>query len=170
MIRIYNTLTKQVEPFKTLEPGKVRMYTCGPTVYDVGVEFVELSEGDAAFLERLPQDLQHTAAELRHLIQKQGEPSLCDSRQVGVLVHPINPTRDVFRRLPLVRQPLCCRYQKTTSTAGWVTNGLPRLQPYHIHQQIYGHSRGEKLPLVRLNASPGERLIQFAENIGAASL
>ena len=33
MLRIYNTLTKRVEEITTLEPGVVRMYTCGPTVY-----------------------------------------------------------------------------------------------------------------------------------------
>jgi cysteinyl-tRNA synthetase len=33
MIRIYNTLTKSKEPFETVEPGKVRIYLCGPTVY-----------------------------------------------------------------------------------------------------------------------------------------
>ena len=31
---IYNTLTRKKEPFETLEPGVVRMYVCGPTVYD----------------------------------------------------------------------------------------------------------------------------------------
>ncbi|WP_417544350.1 cysteine--tRNA ligase [Marinobacter sp.] len=34
MIRIYNTLTQQKETFTPLEPGKVRMYVCGMTVYD----------------------------------------------------------------------------------------------------------------------------------------
>ena len=33
-IRIYNTLTRKKEDFQTLEPGKVRMYVCGVTVYD----------------------------------------------------------------------------------------------------------------------------------------
>ncbi len=33
-IKIYNTLTKQKENFETIEPQKVRMYVCGPTVYD----------------------------------------------------------------------------------------------------------------------------------------
>jgi cysteinyl-tRNA synthetase len=32
-LRIYNTLTRQKEPFVPVEPGKVKMYTCGPTVY-----------------------------------------------------------------------------------------------------------------------------------------
>lgn len=30
---LYNTLTKQNEEFKPIQPGKVRIYTCGPTVY-----------------------------------------------------------------------------------------------------------------------------------------
>jgi cysteinyl-tRNA synthetase len=33
-MRIYNTLTRRIEPLEPLEPGHVRMYTCGPTVYD----------------------------------------------------------------------------------------------------------------------------------------
>lgn len=33
-LRVYNTLTRQLEPFETIEPGKVRMYVCGVTVYD----------------------------------------------------------------------------------------------------------------------------------------
>jgi cysteinyl-tRNA synthetase len=32
-LRVYNTLTRQKEPFETLQPGKVSMYVCGPTVY-----------------------------------------------------------------------------------------------------------------------------------------
>jgi cysteinyl-tRNA synthetase len=34
MIRIYNTLTRKKENFIPLEEGKVRMYVCGPTVYN----------------------------------------------------------------------------------------------------------------------------------------
>ena len=33
MLRIYNTLTKKAEEIQPIEPGLVRMYTCGPTVY-----------------------------------------------------------------------------------------------------------------------------------------
>ncbi|GAP41806.1 cysteine--tRNA ligase [Flexilinea flocculi] len=33
-IQIYNTLTRTKEPLETIEPGKVRMYVCGPTVYN----------------------------------------------------------------------------------------------------------------------------------------
>jgi len=34
MLRIYNSLTRQKEDFIPLEPGRIRMYVCGMTVYD----------------------------------------------------------------------------------------------------------------------------------------
>ena len=33
MLRVYNTLTRKKEEFQTLEPGLVKMYVCGVTVY-----------------------------------------------------------------------------------------------------------------------------------------
>jgi cysteinyl-tRNA synthetase len=33
MLRVYNTLTRKKEDFETLEPGVVKMYVCGVTVY-----------------------------------------------------------------------------------------------------------------------------------------
>ena len=32
-LRVYNTLTRQKETFQTIQPGKVGLYVCGPTVY-----------------------------------------------------------------------------------------------------------------------------------------
>ncbi|HEY6094193.1 MAG TPA: cysteine--tRNA ligase [Gallionellaceae bacterium] len=34
MLKIYNTLTRDKQDFQPIEPGKVRMYVCGMTVYD----------------------------------------------------------------------------------------------------------------------------------------
>lgn len=34
MIKLFNTLTKELEEFSPIEENKVRMYTCGPTVYN----------------------------------------------------------------------------------------------------------------------------------------
>ncbi|HEX5786252.1 MAG TPA: cysteine--tRNA ligase [Burkholderiaceae bacterium] len=34
-LRIHNSLSRQLEPFVSLEPGHVRMYVCGMTVYDL---------------------------------------------------------------------------------------------------------------------------------------
>src|SRR3989337_1111470 len=33
-LRLYNTLTREKADFVPLDPGNVRMYVCGPTVYD----------------------------------------------------------------------------------------------------------------------------------------
>ena len=35
-LRLYNTLSAKVEEFQPLDHGRVRMYACGPTVYDYG--------------------------------------------------------------------------------------------------------------------------------------
>ena len=35
-LHLYNTLSGKVEEFKTIDPGAVRIYACGPTVYDYG--------------------------------------------------------------------------------------------------------------------------------------
>ena len=34
-MKIYNTLTRKKEEFVPLESGKVKMYVCGPTVYNL---------------------------------------------------------------------------------------------------------------------------------------
>ena len=35
-LRLFNTLSGKLEEFRTIEPNQVRMYSCGPTVYDYG--------------------------------------------------------------------------------------------------------------------------------------
>ncbi len=34
-LRIYNTLSRRLEPFSPIEPRHVRMYVCGMTIYDL---------------------------------------------------------------------------------------------------------------------------------------
>src|SRR5215472_14424318 len=34
-LELYNTLTRRIEPLEPLEPGHVRLYVCGVTVYDL---------------------------------------------------------------------------------------------------------------------------------------
>src|SRR6478672_5037313 len=45
-LHVYNTLTRRKERFETIEPGRVRMYVCGVTVYGpahIGHGFMVLS-------------------------------------------------------------------------------------------------------------------------------
>ena len=34
MMNVYNSLTRRVEELKPLEGNEIRLYTCGPTVYN----------------------------------------------------------------------------------------------------------------------------------------
>ncbi len=34
-LKLYNTLTREKAPFAPIDPGHVRIYVCGPTVYDL---------------------------------------------------------------------------------------------------------------------------------------
>ena len=34
-LRLFNTLTRRLEPFNPIQPGQVRMYVCGMTIYDL---------------------------------------------------------------------------------------------------------------------------------------
>ena len=34
MLKLYNTLTRRIENFEPINPPKVGIYSCGPTVYD----------------------------------------------------------------------------------------------------------------------------------------
>src|ERR1700758_3649208 len=35
-LRLYNTMSSRIEEFRPLRDSEVRMYACGPTVYDYG--------------------------------------------------------------------------------------------------------------------------------------
>ena len=62
-LRVYNTLTRRKEDFETIEPGRVRMYVCGVTVYGpahIGHGFMVLSfDIIRRYLTWLDYDVQH---------------------------------------------------------------------------------------------------------------
>ncbi len=62
---IYNTLTRETEPFQTLEPGKVRMYVCGPTVYSDAHVGHAMSSIVFDFIRRY---LEYRGYEVRHVM------------------------------------------------------------------------------------------------------
>src|ERR1700760_3924182 len=45
-LRLYDTLTREKRPFVPIDPARVRMYACGPTVYD----FAHIGNGRAAIV------------------------------------------------------------------------------------------------------------------------
>src|SRR5271157_1955552 len=64
-IRLFNTLTRQIEDFKPLEGNTVRMYTCGPTVYD----FAHIGNYRTfLFQDVLRRYLRYAGYEVRHVV------------------------------------------------------------------------------------------------------
>ena len=64
-IYFYNTLTKKKELFKTIEPQKVKMYSCGPTVYkDATIGNMRTN----LFQDTLRRVLRYNGYELKHVM------------------------------------------------------------------------------------------------------
>jgi len=62
MLRIYNTLTRREQEFTPLEPGKVGMYVCGPTVYS----YAHLGHArPAVVFDVIRRYLEHTGYEVK---------------------------------------------------------------------------------------------------------
>jgi cysteinyl-tRNA synthetase len=64
-LQVYNTLTRKKELFETIEPGKVRMYVCGPTVYDRAHVGHAMS---ALVFDIIRRYLQYSGFEMRHIM------------------------------------------------------------------------------------------------------
>ncbi len=65
MLRFHNTLTKRKEDFESLYPGKVNMYSCGPTVYD----YAHIGNLRAyVFSDTLRRLLEHDGYEVKHIM------------------------------------------------------------------------------------------------------
>jgi cysteinyl-tRNA synthetase len=62
---IYNTLTRTKESFQTVEPGRVRMYVCGPTVYSDAHVGHAMSSIVFDFIRRY---LEYKGYEVRHIM------------------------------------------------------------------------------------------------------
>jgi cysteinyl-tRNA synthetase len=64
-LRFYNTLTQEVQPFVPVDPNAVKMYTCGPTVYD----FAHIGNFRTfVFYDLLRRVLKHNGYKLDHVM------------------------------------------------------------------------------------------------------
>ena len=82
-LRFYNSMTRRVEPFETLAPGKVGMYTCGPTVYN----FAHIGNFRAYLFEDfLRRTLEFAGYEVRQVMNLTDvdDKTIRGSRQAGV--------------------------------------------------------------------------------------
>jgi cysteinyl-tRNA synthetase len=93
-IRLHNTLTRRVEPLRPLVPGRVRMYTCGPTVYD----FAHIGNFRAyTWEDLLRRFLKHRGLEVTQVmnITDVDDKTIRDSRAAGL---PLRDFTDKYAR------------------------------------------------------------------------
>ncbi len=105
-LKVHNTLTRRLEPFEPLEEGRVRVYGCGPTIYDFAHignyrsflfydlvhRYLEWSGYDVRFVMNLTdvddRTIKGAAARgvsLREHTEPFGETFLADARALGIL-------------------------------------------------------------------------------------
>jgi len=64
-LRMFNTMTREKEEFKPLEPGKVKMYVCGPTVYN----YIHIGNGrPAIFFDVVRRYLTYIGYEVTYVV------------------------------------------------------------------------------------------------------
>ncbi len=64
-LRLFNSLTREIEPFTPIHPGEARVYTCGPTVYN----YQHIGNMRAyVFADTLGRTLQWKGLKLTHVI------------------------------------------------------------------------------------------------------
>jgi len=86
-LRIYNTLSRKKETFETIEPNKVRMYVCGPTVYDKAHVGHAMS---ALVFDIIRRYLQYRGYEVRHVMNYTDVDDKIIKRANSLKVDPFN--------------------------------------------------------------------------------
>ncbi len=79
-ITLYNTATRSKDPFEPLEPGKVRLYACGPTVYK-SAHIGNLRT--YVFVDILVRLLRNSGYEVRHVMNVTDVGHLTDDADEG---------------------------------------------------------------------------------------
>src|SRR4029453_880656 len=95
-LRLYNTLTRTKEEFAPIDPGNVRMYVCGPTVYD----FAHIGNGRPAIVFHLLfRRLAHLCGE-DHVPYVRNIPDVDDKINArAARAHPGLPLNEAIRKV-----------------------------------------------------------------------
>ena len=79
-LQLFNSLTRQIEPFTPVHPGEARVYTCGPTVYN----YPHIGNMRAyVFADVLGRTLTYAGYKLSHVINITDVGHLTDDADAG---------------------------------------------------------------------------------------
>ncbi|MBD8065281.1 cysteine--tRNA ligase [Devosia sp. PTR5] len=119
-LAFYNTLTRSKAPFVPMDAGNVRLYACGPTVYD----FAHIGNGRAAIVfDLLFRLLRHTYG-ADHVTYVRNITDVDDKINARALRdHPELPLNEAIRK---VTETTAAQYQKDVAALGCLE---PTIQP-----------------------------------------
>ena len=119
-LSLYNTLTRSKAPFVPMDPNNVRLYACGPTVYD----FAHIGNGRAAIVfDLLFRVLRHVYGP-DHVTYVRNITDVDDKINARALRdHPDLPLNEAIRK---VTETTAAQYQKDTTALGCLE---PTVQP-----------------------------------------
>ncbi|ODT71277.1 MAG: cysteine--tRNA ligase [Pelagibacterium sp. SCN 63-23] len=119
-LNLYNTLTRSKAPFTPMDASNVRLYACGPTVYD----FAHIGNGRAAIVfDLLFRLLRHTYG-AEHVTYVRNITDVDDKINARALRdHPDLPLNEAIRK---VTETTAAQYQKDVAALGCLE---PTIQP-----------------------------------------
>jgi cysteinyl-tRNA synthetase len=119
-LNFYNTLTRSKAPFEPMDANNVRMYACGPTVYD----FAHIGNGRAAIVFDLLFRLLRYTYGAEHVTYVRNLTDVDDKINARALRdHPDLPLNEAIRK---VTETTAAQYQKDVAALGCME---PTVQP-----------------------------------------
>jgi cysteinyl-tRNA synthetase len=176
-LTLYNTLTRRKEPFEPLDPKNVRLYVCGPTVYDrahIGngraiivfdVLYRVLREIYGREHVRYVRNITDVEDKINSAARKNGEPIATltarttaafheDMAELGALVPDIEPraTECIPQMIAMIERLIASGY--AYAAEGHVLFSVPSDPHYG---QLSGRSRDDMIAGARVEVAPYKR-------------
>ncbi len=146
MIRIYNTLSKKKEDFIPLEEGKVRMYVCGPTVYN----FIHIGNARPMIVfDTVRRYMEHKGYEVNFvsnftdvddkIIKKANEEGVSAEEISGRYIEECKKDMEGMNIRPATTHPLAT--QEIDGMIDMISSLMEKGYAYAVNGTVYFHTR-----------------------------
>lgn len=168
MLKFYNTFSRKKEEFRSIKKGRVRIYTCGPTVYD----FVHIGNLRAyIFADILRRYLEYKGYKVKHImnITDIDDKTIKGSKGANVTLKEFTQkyTQEFFKDLEVLNIKKAFKYPKATEhisemekmTDGLIKKGYAYEKNHSVYFDISKFKNYGKLSKIDLRKiKPGARV------------